>query len=267
MSADPVVSIITPAFNAARFLEPMLESVVQQSRKDFEHVVVDDGSNDNTAAMLRSAADRDSRLVPVLLTDNVGAIRARNIAIERARGRYLAFLDADDLWLPEKLARQLRFMSETNVAMSYTDYRHMSLDGSLVGNLIKGPDSIDWVGHHKTRFVGCLTVMIDRSKFPDFRFPHVDPAVRGEDFLAWADALKATGKALRCPGDLARYRLVPQSRSSSKIRAARSIWRIYREVEKISLPRSSWYFANYLINASYKFLRARPAKAAVQTAE
>ncbi len=257
MSGTPDVSVITPARNAGPYIGHALASVALQSAK-YEHLVVDDASTDDTRQIVLEWAKRYSNIRLICLDDCVGSIAARNIALQAARGRYLAFLDADDVWLPMKLETQLRYMKQKELAMTYTDYRHMSHDGSRVGRLICGPDSVDWHRHHTSRYIGCLTVMLDREKVGCFSFPTVKPAVRGEDFLAWSNVLRMIGAAHRCPGDLARYRLMRASRSSNKPKAVMSIWRLYRHVEKLDWHTALRLWVQFLVAAALKHAMARP---------
>jgi teichuronic acid biosynthesis glycosyltransferase TuaG len=183
---------------------------------------------------------------------------ARNLAISAARGRYLAFLDADDVWLPERLRCQTEFMLHTHAAISYTDYRFMSEDGTRVGRRLRGPRRIGWHLHHMTRYLGCLTVMVDRAQCPDFSFGTVSPEYRAEDFLAWSQLIRRQGHAYRCPHDLARYAVVANSRSSNGTRAARSVWCLYRRVEHIPTVLAAVYFVAYAAFSTMKRLACRP---------
>jgi teichuronic acid biosynthesis glycosyltransferase TuaG len=252
------ISIITPARNAGPFIAEAIHSVSNQSFRNFEHVVLDDASTDNTRSIIKEAAALDLRIKPILLDTQVGSIKGRNIAIASSKGRYLAFLDADDVWLPKKLETQLRFMRERRAAMSFTDYRHMSMDGRLVGRPICGPNQIDWKTLHASRYIGCLTVMLDRDDLPDFHFPSVFPAVRAEDFLAWSNALKTVRLAYRCPVDLARYRLLKRSRSSNRFSAVSNVWHLYRDVECIPVVSALYYLARFLTSSAAKHLKGRP---------
>lgn len=254
----PLVSIITPSYNAAGFLPETAASVFGQTFRDYEHIIADDCSTDNTRDIITALAARDTRVRPLLLPRNGGPVKARNAAIDEARGRYLAFLDADDLWLPGKLAHQVALMERTGCALSFTDYRHMSADGRLVGRMIRGPDAISLARHYSSRFFCCSAVMVNRELAPAFHFPPIAPAVRAEDFVAWANVLRDHGLALRCPADVVRYRLLPGSRSSSKLVASRSVWHLYRTVERLSLLKSAYYFSRFAIAASIKHLTARP---------
>jgi teichuronic acid biosynthesis glycosyltransferase TuaG len=252
------ISVITPARNAASFIAETLRSVAMQSWPHYEHLVVDDASTDSTREMIKAAAVNDPRVRGIFLDTNVGSIASRNVAIRQARGRYLAFLDADDVWLPRKLEVQFNFMRDRDVAMSFTDYRHMSMDGVFVGRRIAGPSIVDWKVLHTSRYIGCLTVMLDRNRLPDFHFPNVFPAVRAEDFLAWSNAIKVVKFAYRCPADLARYRLQKHSRSSRRAGALSNVWRLYRDVEGIPFLTAFYFLLNFSASSAMKHFRGRP---------
>lgn len=252
------VSIITPVFNAARFLPRLFQSIKSQYGFEYEHILVDDCSSDNSLQIIRAYALNNFRVRVIASTENKGPVIARNLAIKVARGKYLAFLDADDYWLPDKLFVQTQFMETSSAFLSFTDYRSISEDGSLIGRRLCGPRAVGHGLHHMTRFIGCLTIMINREKCVDFMFPEISPAMRAEDFLAWSLLMLRYGPAQRCGHDLARYSVVRFSRSSNTLRSATSIWSVYRYVEKLSLLRALIYFSCYGIFTVLKRFWFRP---------
>lgn len=253
-----LVSVITPAFNAARFIPRVIKSVREQEGVSYEHIIVDDCSTDDSLAVLTALAAEDVRIKVIRFPVNRGVVEARNAAIAQAKGRYLAFLDADDIWLPSKLQTQLKFMQDMDIALSFTDYRFISEDGNRIGRLLRGPNKIGWSLHHMTRYIGCLTIVIDREKCPIFSFGNISSEYRAEDFFAWAKLIKEHRYAYRCPHDLARYSVVQHSRSSNGLRAAKSVWKLYREVERIPLVLSFFYFVFYALFSATKRVVCRP---------
>lgn len=248
-----------PAYNAAATIAESITSLQAQTFRDWVLFVVDDCSTDSTRQIVSEFATNDLRIQLLEQPQNTGPAAARNRGVHSAKGQYVAFLDSDDLWRPEKLAVQVKAMQSSDVVMSYHDYRQMSEDGRLMGALIKGPDHLDWVILHKRRGVGCLTVMIDRFKVPDFVFPEKHRDVLAEDFLVWASLLKPAGRhAVRVPADLALYRLLNTSRSSNRVRAVKSVWMIYRKFEAIPLFRAAWFFACYAVDAVRLHAVGRP---------
>lgn len=258
MNNLPLVSVITPVYNASRFLSRLVECVQEQHGVNYEHIIVDDCSTDDSLAVLLRLAANDKKIKLIQSPKNRGVVEARNAAISVAKGKYLAFLDADDLWMPDKLKIQSRFMEENGVALSFSDYRFISEDGSKIGRLLRGPNRIGWSLHHMSRYLGCLTIMVDREKCPDFSFGDVSSEYRAEDFLAWSKIIIKTGPAVRCPHDLARYAVVPNSRSSSGSRAAKSVWRLYRDIEGVALFPAIVYFIAYVAFATVKRIYCRP---------
>jgi teichuronic acid biosynthesis glycosyltransferase TuaG len=254
----PKISIITPVYNAERFLPQLFISVQSQTYQDFEHIIVDDCSTDSSYELIKHYASRDSRVKVLRHQYNLGVVKARNTAVNISKGRFMAFLDADDIWLPEKLSVQINCMIENGAVLSFTDYRFVSEDGKSVGKRIKGPSKIGWRLHHMTRYLGCLTVMVDRKQVHDFSFGTISSAYRAEDFLAWSKIINEYGSASRCPHDLARYTVVKNSRSSDGVKAAMSVWALYRKIEKIPLVTSAIYFSCYILFSSLKRYLFRP---------
>ncbi|MEQ9107796.1 MAG: glycosyltransferase family 2 protein [Limnobacter sp.] len=258
MVSMPTVSVITPNYNGGSFIQRVVESV-QQQHFSLEHIVVDDCSTDNSWAILQELGCAYPWLKAVRLDKNSGPVVARNKAIEMASGRFLALLDVDDFWLPNKLKTQVRFMQDNDCGLSFSDYRFVSEDGRKIGRRLEGFHKVGWHLHHMTRYLGCLTMVVDRNHFPDFKFPNVASYYKAEDFIAWSRCMSVSGRpALRCPHDLARYSVVNNSRSSDYKSAALSVWKLYRDIEKIGLLLSSVYFFSYSVNAAWKRLRCKP---------
>lgn len=252
-----LVSIITPVYNAALWLPETLACVRAQSFADWEHLLVDDGSTDGSVAMIEAEARKDPRIRLLRTPRNAGPSQARNLALEAATGRYLAFLDADDLWLPEKLARSIEFISRHGYSFVYHDYRHISSDGALLGPLIAAPEMLDLRMLHTRRGLGCLSVVIDRDRAPGFRFP--DPCkFLHEDFCAWLSLIHDGHIGHRLAADLGRYRLSPRSRSGNKLKAAIETWRIYREASKLPRLRAAQWWFEYAWNGYWLHRYARP---------
>jgi len=259
----PLVSVITPVYRAESFIPGLVHSLATQRFTDFEWICVDDSSPDHSIEALASAVDDRLTLKLVRLPVNAGPGTARNAGLRAAAGRYVAFLDADDLWLPDKLQRQVDFMLQHGHHFTFHDYRRMSFDGASIGATVCAPRVVDWAMLHKRRGIGCSTVMLERSFLPEDLFPSRDSLGSSfihEDFAAWARILRAGIKAHRLPLDLARYRVGTPSLSANKFRGARSVWHIYRSRERIPLLRCAWYFSNYLFFASLIRLTTRPTR-------
>lgn len=253
----PLVSIITPVYNAARWLPETLATVRAQTLTDWEHILADDGSSDDSVGIAEAAAAEDPRIRLLRTPYNAGPSAARNLALEAAQGRFIAFLDADDLWLPQKLARAVEWMTTNDYEFIYHDYRHITHDGSSVGKLVKGPEELNLRTLHTRRGTGCLTVVIDRKRVPGFRFPTITP-YRAEDFCLWFNLIQQGHTGHRLPLDLARYRLLPQSRSANKLGGALNAWRIYRKFSKLTVAQAAYWWIQYAWNAFRLHYYARP---------
>ena len=248
MNNPPLVSVITPAYNAARFIGETIASVQSQTFHDWEMLVADDGSRDETQAVVERIAAIDRRIILIRLQRNEGSAAARNAALSHARGRYLCFLDADDLWLPEKLDRQLGFMMKKNCAISCTGYRRMSEDGRRVGRLIAPPHTITYYILLKNTGIANLTAMIDRDKTGPFRLAETGH----EDYALWLSLLRRGLVACGTPEDLARYRVVSGSLSSRPLRSSEWVWHIYRDQEGLGFLRSISCLFHYALRAALK---------------
>lgn len=254
----PQVSIITPVYNAADWLPETLAAVRAQTLTDWEHILVDDKSSDHSAAIVEAAAAEDPRFHLLRMTRNVGPSAARNLALDVARGRYIALLDADDLWLPEKLARSVEWMTAHNYGFIYHDYRHISRDGSRMGALISGPDELNLHTLHTRRGTGgCLSVVIDRKRIPNFHFPNPCKYLH-EDFCAWLSLIQQGHTGHRLPMDLGRYRISEGSRSANKFEAATQSWKIYREASKLPPMLAANWWMQYAWNGFWLHRSARP---------
>jgi len=253
----PLVSVITPCYNSAKFITRAVNSVKNQNF-NLEHIIVDDCSTDDSWNILLALSNKYNWIKPIRLEKNSGPVIARNMAINLSQGKFLAFLDVDDYWLPHKLKVQVSFMEKTQAALSFSDCRFISEDGLLIGRKLSGFNKVGLHSHYMTRFLACLTVIVNKEVCQDFYFPDISPAIRAEDFIAWLMVIKARGPALRCPYDLARYSVVMNSRSSKKINAALSVWSLYRVVLRVPLILASLYFFAYTSFAFFKKIFFRP---------
>ncbi|WP_078431850.1 glycosyltransferase family 2 protein [Metabacillus halosaccharovorans] len=245
----PLVSIITPSYNSTKFIPATIDSVLSQTYEHWEMLIVDDCSKDESRNVIRKYADGDSRIKLIELTENSGAAIARNTAIKAARGKYVAFLDSDDLWVPTKLEKQIGFMEENEYAFTYSKYQLMDVDGQKLDRVIDIPDEIDYNGLLSNTIIGCLTAVVNIEKTGPIEMPNIRTR---QDFALWLSILKRGIKAHGLQEVLAYYRLVPGSISSNKVKAAKQTWKVYRDVEKLSLIRSVFSFTGYAWNAVKK---------------
>lgn len=246
MKEQPLVSVITPAYNAARFIDETIESVLSQTYTNWEMIIVDDCSTDNTVEIVQSYMKKDNRIKLFQLEKNSGSGVARNKAMDEAQGRFIAFLDSDDLWLPEKLSRQIPFMLENNIAFSFTKYVRMKEDGTVTKAVTEAPATLEYNELMKQCIIGCLTVVLDRKKIGEQRMLEIRTR---QDYAFWLSLTRQGFNAHGLPEVLAKYRLVENSISSNKAKVAKQNWRLYYEIEKQPLWRSLWYFLNYAVRS------------------
>lgn len=177
-----LVSIITPTYNCGRFIAESIESVIAQSYGNWELVIVDDCSTDNTKEVVKKYSQNDHRIKYHRLSDNLGAAVARNTALSIAKGRWIAFLDSDDLWMPNKLERQLEFMVIHGYSFSYHKYKEMNEHGNPLDRIITGPRHINHLGMMAYCWPGCLTVMYEHTKIGTLLIPDLK---KNNDYAMW----------------------------------------------------------------------------------
>ncbi|SHF76067.1 glycosyltransferase family 2 protein [Ornithinibacillus halophilus] len=241
---NPLISIITPAYNAERFIGETIDSVIAQTYSNWEMIIVDDRSTDATVSIVKNYQQRDSRIKLHILPENSGSAIARNTAMKHAKGNFIAFLDSDDLWYPEKLEKQLTFMQKKDIAFSFTKYRRMDEDGTLRDAISKAPESVGYHDLLKHCVIGCLTVMIDRDKVGKLDMVNIRTR---QDYAYWLEITKRGFRAYGLPEVLAKYRTVENSISRNKFKASKRQWYVYRQIEKLSLFKSLYYFSNYTL--------------------
>lgn len=243
-----VVSIITPAYRAERFIGEAIRSVQAQDYRDWEMLIVDDGSPDRTSEVAEEFARHDER-VRVLRQQNSGPAAARQRGLDEARGRFVAFLDSDDYWMPGKLSQQLAFMRDSRAAISFTQFRRINVDGSVTGRLIDVPQKIDYGHLLGNTAIATSTVVVDRDLTGPIRMTRT----YYDDFALWLSILRKGFLAHGMARDLMRYRVVSHSVSRNKLRSAYWVWRLYRDVERLGVVRSGWSLAGYATRAWWKY--------------
>lgn len=244
----PFVSVIMPCYNAERFIIEAIKSVQAQSITDWELLITDDCSTDNTQNLVKSISEDDPRIKLFNLPENSGAAVARNNSIMHAAGRYIAFLDSDDLWAEDKLEKQLAFMSSKSAGFSFTAYETISENGER-NNIIHVPATLTYNQYLRNTIIGCLTVIVDRDIAGDFRMPLLR---KRQDMATWLSILRQGVVAYGLDLPLASYRNVSTSISHNKLKAAAGVWRVYRNVEGLSLCKSIICFVGYAYHAVRK---------------
>lgn len=225
----PVVSIITPNHNCAQFIGEMIRSVQAQTCQDWELIIVDDCSTDESCEVVRSYMKSDPRIRLLQNSRNSGAAESRNLALREARGCWIAFLDSDDLWHPEKLEKQLRFMKEGGFAFSYTQYEEISESGESTGIIVSGPCHITKWGMLGFCWLGCLTVMYDKKKLGGLQIADIK---KNNDYAMWLN-LSRKADCYLLPEVLAKYRRGRSGSISSHSKITMTIWhyKMWRKAE------------------------------------
>ena len=242
----PLVSVIMPAYNSSETLADSIQSVLGQTFTDWELLVIDDCSPEPLKPIVDHS--QDARIRYIRLEKNSGVAQARNRGIQAARGRYIAFLDSDDLWLPEKLEKQLQFMQENGYAFTYTWYRQFSKDANQIGNVVKTKSKVDYQELLKGNDTGCLTVIIDHQQVSHISMP----SQRHEDYITWLNILKQGITAYSLPIVLAKYRTGKKSLTSNKWRSLLWTWQVYRESQHLPLFQAGICMVYYIYSGLLK---------------
>lgn len=287
-----LVSIIVPVYRAAAYIAETIAMVEAQTWQDWELILVDDCSPDNSAEVIRNTlrkqagwdnaarqscegvqaevlmdADGQAEVLtaagvrtemftgaggqPVMLLQkqkNEGAARARNTGLDMAQGRYIAFLDADDVWYPEKLEREMRFMRQKEAGFVFTAYEFGDSQARPTGRVVHVPERLTYRQALSRTVIFTTTVLFDRKRIPD-RLLRM-PAVASEDTATWWQILREGYTAWGLNEVLAVYRRPAKSLSSNKAEAVKRIWNLYRRQEKLSVAASAGYFIMWAYRAT-----------------
>lgn len=244
--ANELVSIIMPVHNGAVTIGESIESVLAQTYSLWELIIVDDCSTDNTKRITDQY--KDMRIHYCYQPYNSGVAIARNRGISLAKGRYIAFLDSDDLWMSEKLERQLAFMQKNHYGFTYTEYRQFTDNPQNAGRIVRVQDYVGYKELLKGNDIGCLTVMLDRQILPKIKMPNQ----RHEDYITWLNLLKSGHNAYGLHEDLARYRKSAKSLTGNKWQSLKWTWDVYRKSQGLSRNKSLQNMCHYIIKGLKK---------------
>ncbi|HEX6915556.1 MAG TPA: glycosyltransferase family 2 protein [Chitinophagaceae bacterium] len=241
-ASTPLVSVITALYNSGQYINEAIDSVLEQTYPNWEMLIVDDGSTDESAEIVAARAAADSRIRFFQLPKNHGMpFAARNLATANAAGKYIAFLDSDDMWMPEKLEKQVAFMERNDYPISFTGYNKQYEGNAGRKKFIAAKSVVTYRDLLKTNHIGCLTAMYNAEKTGKLeQHPH-----KYEDYIMWLQVLKKGYKAYGLNEALAVYRVHSGSISTNKLRMALINWKIYRNIMKLGVLSASWYFLHY----------------------
>lgn len=238
-----IVSIITPMYNADKYIEETILSVINQSYQNWEMIIVDDNSTDNSCEIVEAYQRKDQRIILTSNKYTKGAAGSRNTAISLSKGRFIAFLDSDDLWTSNKLDKQIHFMQKMNYYFTYSFYDHISEEGKYLKSIDNLPLRVDYISSMKSNKIGCLTAIFDVNYFGKI---YMEDLAKRQDYTLWLKLLKKVDFAYCLPEVLCRYRIRHDSISSNKLKLVRYHWHIYRKIEKQGFFRSVYYLGYYI---------------------
>ena len=244
----PEVSIITPCYNSALFLKETTESVINQTFTDWEWLITDDCSNDNSVEIIKST--NDSRIKLIQSEENGGAGHARNLSLEKATGRFITFLDADDFWEPNFLEEMIGFMKKENAEIAYSNYARC--DENLVPKIddFKADKEVTFNNLLKTCRLSLLSSMYDSQRVGKEFFPE---GSKREDHVMWLNLLKKIPEGKPYPKTMAKYRMHASSVSRKKTNIMKDQYLVYKDYMKFSTLKSWYYTANWAFNGFMKY--------------
>jgi len=247
----PLISIITPCYNSAVFIKTTINSVIDQTYTNWELIIVDDKSKDDTCKIVEEFAQRYNNIRLIKLEQNGGVSNARNVGLENATGKYIAFLDSDDVWLKDKLAKQVAYMEDKNLPMIFCAYNRIDEDGRVISRKIEVPFSVNYkqlLSHNVIIFSTSLTL---RSVIGSTRFKKAGH----EDWIFWLDIFRKPFNGYGINEPLVLYRIRKGSVSANKLKVIGFTWKILRENEKLGLLKSMYLFTKYAFATVWKRLK------------
>lgn len=250
MNKTNLVSIITPVYNCEKFIEETIKCVINQTYENWELLLVDDCTPDSSADIIKKYSKKDKRIKYIKLNENSGAAMARNRALQESKGRFIAYLDADDLWKKEKLEKQVDFMLNNEYAFTCTDYEKIDEDGNSL-KIVKIPKKVNYDLFLRNTIIQTVGVMVD-TNIADKKLLKMPNIRRRQDAATWCQLLKAGYDCYEVPEVLSIYRVVSNSLSSNKFKAIKMNWYWYRKIEKLPLWKACYCFIGYAFNAVKK---------------
>lgn len=245
----PVVSIVVPCYNCEQFVGETLNAVLAQTFSDWECILIDDASTDGSAEVIREYASRDNRFRPILLEENLGAAGARNAGLESVRGHYIAFLDSDDYWVPEKLEKQIKFIRETGAPIVHSSYRFVDEQGEFLPGGVTATDRVDLRVYMRNTEIGMSTSLVDREQTGEFTLKNIRLC---QDTNLWLELLARGFVSRGMPEVLVHYRVREGQISGSKFGMAKQVFLLWIGMKQVSFPMRLVYFVSYAVNGFRK---------------
>lgn len=242
-----MVSVVIPTWDSEKTIAQSLQSVLFQTERRLQVIVVDDGSTDNTVKIVQSLAEKDERISLIINNSNEGVSAARNKGCKASRGEYIAFLDSDDIWEPDKLEVQLDCLQSSHADLCYTSYSYINANGARSKGNYRVPPSVTYSKLLLENYIGCSTVLLRAQILKKHSF---STNVFHEDYALWLKLLRGGIRAVGVAEPLVYYRT--GGRSSDKVQSARYRWKIYRDEERLPFLKSLFYFSFYCLNGIRK---------------
>lgn len=233
---EELVSIITPCYNGSKYISETIDSVLNQTYSNWEMIVIDDGSRDNSSEIVNNYLKKDKR-IRLLQQENKGCAAARNNGIRNAKGRYIALLDADDVWYPNFLDEQLKFMKEKNAVCVFSEYERIDGDSKAYGHPTVAKEIVTKDDMKIMNYIGCLTGLYDSKKYGKIYLKEELKSVR-DDYAYWYDVVSLENKAYGNQKILAKYRVFRGSTTANKINLIKKQYSFYRRYLKLNVIQS-----------------------------
>lgn len=246
----PLVSIITPSYNSEKYLSQTIDSVLSQTYTNWEHIIIDDKSNDNSIKIIKEYKKKESRIKLIKLRKNQGSGIARNKGIKQAKGKFIAFLDSDDIWDKNKLSLQIEFMLKYNIEFSHTDYGYIDEKSNKIKDIFKVSKVVNYKNLLMRTEISCLTAIFDAEAIGKY---YMSDHRRKQDYALWLSILKDGYCSYGLNDCLAYYRQHSDSGTSKKYKLIVSHYAFLRETQKLSRISSIYYTLHYLWNGVIKY--------------
>jgi len=249
MCKRDLVSIITPLYNADSFIEDMINSVINQTYTNWELIIVDDCSTDQGYANVLNFKDKDKRITLLRNKKNLGPALSRNKGIKHAKGRFIAFLDSDDQWMPDKLEKQIEFMQKNAYTFTFSEYKMIDEADNVIGFKDSLPVKVDYKKLLESNYIGCLTAVYDTRFLGKIYMPEI---LKRQDYGLWLKILKKIDYAYCLKEPLAIYRIRTSSVSSHKFKLIKYNWKLFRDIEGLSIFQSLYCLSKNVLNKVLK---------------
>jgi len=247
---EPLVSVVIPVYNASKYLSRTLDSVLRQTYKNLEIILIDDCSKDDSLKIMYEYAEKDSRIKVLESEKNQGVAAVRNRGIQAANGEYIALLDSDDIWVEDKIKRQVKLLKETDAQIAYSSYSFIDENDNEILHPFIVPEETDYKQFLYVNCFSCSTILVESKLLKEHLFKN---DFYHEDYLLWMELLRINIKNAGITDVLAYYRQVYGSRSHNKVNAAKQRWKIYRQALDMNLISSCLAMAGYVFYGIRKY--------------